>query len=286
MKLLCIFSCSAVLLYSGCVRSIAVQTMGAIVDGGMEAITEEQDLILAEKSIPANLKLLEVMLKEEPEDTRLLRLLSEGYSSYAMGFVEDYDVERARALYLRGRDFGMRVLRQDTRLARALDGSIDELKAELADRSCEDVAAIFWTAFGWGSYINLSLTSPDALADLPRVEALMNFVATTDSSFYYGGAHLFLGVLYGGRPAILGGNAGLSKRHFEAALRINQGKFLLTYVYYARSYAVQTLNEAWFVELLMKVGEASPDILPQVGLANAIAKRKARSLLDHRSDFF
>lgn len=286
MKLVCLFSCSTVLLLSGCIRSIAVQTMGAIVDDGMEAITEEQDLILAEKAIPANLKLLEVMLKQEPEDTRLLRMLSEGYSSYAMGFVEDYDVERARALYLRGRNFGLRVLRQDEQLARALDGSVDELRAELANRSREDVSAIFWTAFGWGSYINLSRTSPDALADLPRVEALMHFVASMDSTFYYGGAHLFLGVLYGGRSPILGGNADLSKRHFETALRINHGKFLMTYVYYAQSYAVQTLNEAWFVELLMKVGDASPDILPQVRLANAIAKRKAKSLLDRRSDFF
>jgi hypothetical protein len=189
-------------------------------------------------------------------------------------------------LYLRGRDFGLRILRQDRNLAQALDGSVDDLRAELAGCSPESVPAIFWTAFGWGNYINVTLTSPDALADLPRVEALMHFVASKDSAFYYGGAHLFLGVLYGGRSPLLGGNTDLSKQHFENALRINEGKFLLTYVYYARSYAVQTLNEEWFVELLTKVGEASLDVLPEMRLANAVAKRKAKALLDRRSDFF
>ena len=72
---------------------------------------------------------------------------------------------------------------------------IEDLKAELAKRDKDDVPGIFWTAFGWGSYIQLSLTEPSALADLPRTEAMMDFVARVDSGFYYGGAHLFLGTL-------------------------------------------------------------------------------------------
>lgn len=286
MKVLHFLIGSAFFLFVGCIQQIAVSTVGSIVDDGFEGFTEEQDLDLAEKALPANLKLLEVMLKNDPDNDRLLLLLSEGYNSYSLGFVEDSDLERAKMFYIRARDYGLRILRQDRTLAKALAGSVDDLKAALSKLDEDDVPGVFWAAFGWISYINLSRTSPDALADLPRAEAMMNFVVEKDSSFYFGGAHLILGALYGSRPRILGGDANLSKQHFEKALRINQGKFLMTYVYYAQSYAVQTLNDSLFEQLLAKVDEASLEILPSFRLANAIAKKKAKLLLEQKAELF
>ncbi len=286
MKTFNIFLLAASLLFSGCIQGIAINTVGGIVDDGFTALTEEQDLDIAEKALPANLKLLEVMLKSDPGNERLLLLVSQGYSSYALGFVEDREPERARMLYLRGRDYALRILQKNKSLAQALNGSPDDLRNELALHEKEDVPAVFWAAFGWGSYINLSLTSPDALADLPKTEVLMNFAAEKDSTFYYGGAHVFLGTLYGSRGRMLGGNPERSREHFEKALRINGGKFLMTYVYYARSYAVQTLNEALFDELLAKVSETSLEVLPEFRLANAIAKKKAQLLAERRADLF
>ncbi len=275
-----------VVLFTGCIQTIAVSTVGGIVDEGFSALTEEKDLDFAEKALPGNIKLLEVMLKNKPEDVRLLTLTSQGYSSYALAFLEDSLQERARDFYLRGRDFGMRILRQDKDLAKALDGSVDDLKAALRTYDSEMVPAAFWTAFGWGSYIYLSLGDPDAIADLPRAEALMEFVVKNDSSFYYGGAHVFLGTLYGSRPKMLGGNIDLAKAHFARALLINGGKFLMTYVYQARSVAVQTLDEALFDECLQKVESASLEILPEFRLANAIAKKKAQLLKSRRAELF
>jgi hypothetical protein len=286
MKPLLSLVSAAALVFSGCIQQIAISTVGGIVHDGFEALTEEQDLEFAEKALPANIKLLEVMLKSDPDNPELLTLISQGYSSYALGFVEDIDAARARVFYLRARDYALRILRKDHLLAKALDGSIDDLKLELKRLDKDDVPAVFWTAFAWGSYINLSLSSPDALADLPRAEAMMTFVARVDSTFYYGGADVFLGTLAGSRPKIFGGDAEQSRRHFERALRINNGKFLMTYVYYARSYAVQTLDEALFEDLLTKVDQASIDIFPEFRLANAIAKRKAHLLLARRGDLF
>jgi hypothetical protein len=278
--------CCSALLFTGCVRTIAISTVGGIVDDGFEAFTEEQDLAFAEQALPGNLKLLEVMLKSDPTNVRLLRLASQGYSSYALAFLEDRDPERARMFYLRGRDYALSILRQDDGLARALDGTVEDLRQALATRGIDDVPGVFWAAFGWGRCIQLSLTSPDAIGDLPRAEIMMDFVARTDSLFYYGGAHLFLGTLYGSRPKILGGDAAKAREHFEAALRLNGGKFLLTYVYYARSYAVQTQNEALFEELLGIVDRASLEVLPKFRLANAVAKEKARRLMEQKKDLF
>jgi hypothetical protein len=281
---LCLVAASV--MFGGCVQSIAVSTVGGIVDDGFVAFTEEDDLEFAEQALPGNLKLVDVMLKSEPENERLLRLASEGYSSYALAFLEDENPDRARAFYLRGRDYGLRLLRQNERVAEALDGSPDDLRTVLAAQDRDLVPAAFWTAFGWGGYINITLTSPDAIADLPRVEALMEFIANCDSSFYFGGADLFLGALYGSRPRMLGGDPDRSRAHFERALAINGGKFLMTHVYYAQSYAVQTQDEALFEDLLMRVERTSLEVLPEYKLANAVAKEKARLLIARKSDLF
>ncbi|MBI4535157.1 MAG: hypothetical protein HY708_02690 [Ignavibacteriae bacterium] len=286
MKTASFISCCAVLLFSGCIQTIAVRSVGGIVEDGFEALTEEQDLQLAAQAIPGNLKLLEVMLKNDLENTKLLKLVSEGYASYALGFVEDEDPERARLFYLRARDYGLRIVRQNSQLSKAFDGSLDDWKAALSRASKDDVPGIFWTAFAWGSYINISLTDIDAIAALPKVEAMMDFVASVDSTYYYAGAHLFLGTLYGSRPKILGGDPELSRDHFETALRITEGKFLMTHVYYAKSYAAQTLNEALFEELLSTVQKTSLDVLPSFRLGNAIAKKKADLLLSKKEDYF
>ncbi len=60
----------------------------------------------------------------------------------------------------------------------------------------------------------------------------------------------------------------------------------MTYVYYAQSYAVQTLNDLLFEELLAKVDQASLEILPSFRLANAIAKKKAKLLLERKPELF
>jgi hypothetical protein len=286
MKFLGFCAFIVLFLFSGCVQTIAVNAVGGIADEGFSAFTEESDLDFAEQALPGNIKLLEVMLKNSPDNTRLLALLSQSYNSYALGFLEDKDPVRAREFYLRGRDYGLRILRQNADLAKALGGTPDDLKAALARLSPDNAPAVFWTAFGWGSYIYLSLDNTDAIGDLPRAEMLMKFVADNDSTFYYGGAHVFLGTLYGSRPKLLGGDPAVAKEHFEAALRINRGRFLMTYVYYARSYAVQTQNEPLFVELLTKVQDTPLDILPEFRLANAIAKKKAGLLLAHKNDLF
>jgi len=286
MKITLLVCSAALVAFSGCIRTLAVSTVGGIADDGFDAFTSESDLEFAGQALPGNLKLLEVMLKSDPDNERLLRLLSQGYASYALAFLEGKDDARAKDFYVRSRDFGYRIMRQDAALSKALDGTPDDLKAELAKRGKDDASGVFWSAFGLGSYIQLSLQDPTALADLPKAEVMMEYVARVDSSYYYGGAHLFLGTLAGIRPRMLGGNPEKSKAHFETAIRISGGKFLMTYVYYASSYAVQTQNEALFTELLTKVRNASIDILPEFRLANAIAKKKAEALLARKSDLF
>jgi hypothetical protein len=274
------------LLLQGCVQTLAIRTMGGIMDYGLEAFNEEGDLKLAEDALGSNLKLVESLIKGDPENQKLLLMASQGFNAYALAFAEDDSVERARMFYLRGRDYGLRALTQNSRIKEALEKDVASLQAALQTLSKDDVPAVFWTAFGWGSYINITRTDVSAIADLPKVLAMMEFVRQTEPTYYYGGPYLILGSIESSMPQVLGGKPDKAKEYFERALAVNGGKFLLTYVYYAKTYAVQMQDQPLFESLLKKVDDASPDILPEARLSNMIAKKKAKLLRDHINDIF
>jgi len=267
-------------------KSIVVSSLGGFLDDAFIAVNEESDLQIAERSIASNLKLLDAMLKTKPNDEHLLLLASQGYAGYALGFVEDENQFRAKELYLRAKNYAQKILLEKKSFQNGLDGSVENFQTALNQSSSDDVPAIFWTALSWGSYAYLDLTNPDAIASLPKIEAMMKFVAEHDSTYYFSGANFFLGALYGSRPAMLGGDMNKSKQYFESALRINKGKFLLTQFYYAKYYAVQTQNQELFEQLLSTVENSSLDIFPEQKLTNAIAKKKAAILRSKINDLF
>jgi len=273
-------------LFEGCIQTIALRSMGGILDNGLASFNEESDLQLAHEALGSNLKLIEAMIKSDPDNEQFLIFAAQGYNAYALAFCEDDSVERARVFYLRAKEYGMRVLMKNKKFKEALDGDMAAFREAITTFDKDDVPAIFWTAFSWGSYINITRTDVAGLADLSKVNALIAFVAEKNPSFYYGGAYLFLGTIEGSTPKALGGNPDKSKKYFEKCLALNGGKFLMTQLYYARTYAVAIQDQPLFESLLKQVEEASTDILPEARLANVIAKKKARKLLSQSNELF
>ncbi len=273
----------------GIFQAIAVKSTTGILDKGMEAVFEESDLGLAEQAIASDLKLLEALHKSDPGNDHLLLMLTQGYTGYALGFVEDDSangIERAKMFYARARDYGLEVLRKNKAFNVAFDENPAAFTKSLESFSDDDVPIIFWTANAWGNLINLSLDDPAVLVDLYKVNAMMEFVLHHDEQYYFGSAHLYFGMILATTPKVLGGNPEKAKEHFERCLEISKNKFLLAYVYYARSYAVQVQNQQLFESLLKKVEDAPIDILPEQRLVNAVAKKKARLLLAQESELF
>jgi len=274
-------------LSSGCSsRRLAVQATLPLIASQIISMQEERDADLAEKAIPASLKMLEGLAKEDPENVWILQKLAEGFCGYAFSFLEDREPDRASGLYLRGKNYAFRALEIESngRTWRGL--SLDEWSKRLAEVTPLQQPALFWAGQCWGSWLSLNLDSMEAFSSLPRIDALMNRMVTLAPDFHYAGSHLFLGAYYGGRSRMLGGNPDKAKNHFEQALRITEGKYLLISFLYAKTYAVQNQNQKLFKTQLDKVLEASDDVLPEQRLANQIAKRKAAVLLGKIDELF
>ena len=63
---------------------------------------EERDPELVKQAIPANLKTLEGLLKQDPDNTWILETLAKGFCGYAFSFLEVIEPERASSFILSG----------------------------------------------------------------------------------------------------------------------------------------------------------------------------------------
>ena len=264
---------------------MALRSVDSVFNNTVAALLSESDLRFAESAIAGDMKLLEGVVESDPSNVRYLELACMGYTSYALAFAED---EPARALlfYSRARDYGIRglLLRGVPRSTFSADAAA--MTASLRRLGTGDVPLAFWTADAWGSAIRLEPDDPDAVASVPTANALMEWVKEREPDFFYGGPYLYFGVYYGSYPPALGGRPDLSRENFERAVASAKGRFLMTDVLYARTYAVLTQDRDLFHELLTRVVAAPPDLLPEQRLANAVARQRARQLLAHEEEMF
>ncbi|MGD2064299.1 MAG: TRAP transporter TatT component family protein [Nitrospirota bacterium] len=275
------------LLIAGCTpKQAVVRTTGLILPDAVAVMNAEPDLEIARTAAGANLKLAEALLRADPNNRHLAAATAQGFAGYALAFVEGEDPNRAAALYRRGKEIGLAALSRDRKVAAALDGSDAEFAASVQRIGKADKELLLWTAVCWGKWVDLSRTDPVAIADLPRVEALWRRLLELDETYYYAAPHLFLGIFYGGRSPMLGGRPDEARMHFERAIAITEGRFLLTRLYYAQYYARQTMDRALFAEQLDLILRAPPDILPEMRLANTVAKERATELLSRIDEWF
>ena len=114
----------------------------------------------------------------------------------------------------------------------------------------------------------------------------MQRVLELDETFYYGGAHMYFGVFYGGRAPMFGGDFKKSEAHFDRAREITHGDLLVADLLQAQYLSRQKLDRKDFHKRLTKIIEAPEDLYPDLTLLNQISKRKARLLLKEEAKWF
>jgi hypothetical protein len=88
----------------------------------------------------------------------------------------------------------------------------------------KDVPDLFTLGSAWAAWIQARRKNWNAVAEISRVEAIMQRVVELDEFYQDGQAHLYLGVLATFLPQALGGKPDVGKRHFERALEISKDK--------------------------------------------------------------
>jgi predicted anti-sigma-YlaC factor YlaD len=288
---------SAVPLPGCSIRSIAVNSLGnALAKGGSNYATDE-DPELVREAIPFGLKTIEGLLQESPRHKGLLYAAVSGFTQYAYGFIQqDADFSeaqdlaratalrtRARKLYLRALDYGLRGLEVD------FPGFRDRLRSDpavaLLPTRKTHVPLLYWTANAWGAAISLAINDSELAVDQRLAEALMKRALELDEGYELGSGHDFFIAYEAGRASV-GGSMERARRHMERSIQISKGVRAWPYVSFAESASVPRQDKKEFEALLGKALAVDAHKVTDQRLANLLAQRRARWLMTRIDELF
>jgi predicted anti-sigma-YlaC factor YlaD len=271
--------CVTLALSSGCsVRQYAASSLGDALASGGDVYAADDDIDLVGAATPFGLKTIESLLETVPEHKGLLLAAARGFTQYAYVYVqlpaedaEERDVahayaelERARRLYVRARNYGLRGLKV----------------------APDDVALLYWTAVAWSAAIALSKDRPAELAGLRDADALLQRAAALDVDYDHGTLHTFLIGYEMARPNSAKGAEALARAHFERAVALSEGRQAAPFVSLAESVSIPGRDRGEFERLLKQALAVDTDARPQWRLANLVMQRRARRLLARADEFF
>jgi len=293
---------AALLPLAGC-GGLAAKVASSALTAGGDAYGSDDDPELVRAAVPFGLKTMEGVLEARPDDQRLLLALCSGFTQYGYAFVaSDADAadlsgrlaeskqlrERARHLFLRARDYGLRALDEahgglGRRLRSARDPAAVLAEAKLGK---DAVPALYWTASAWTLAIVNGKGDMGLVAELPIPIAMMERALALDEAWGEGALHEFFLSYLATRSAAEGGGPGPVKAHLDRALTLSMNKKLAPRVAYAEGYLVQAADRDAFTATLEEVLRADPGETPRHRLVNVLSQRRARLLLDHVDDLF
>lgn len=247
-------------------------------------ILDQDDVVTARDGIPAWLLLVDGLIQGSPQDAGMLTAGARLYGAYAGGFIDN--PARAQRLSARAFDYAKRATCIELPpLCKEIDAPFDAFQAELAKTRRENVPVLYGLATSWAARIQSNTSDWNAIADIPKVQALLERVVALAPDHAKGEPYMYLGVLATLRPASLGGKPDEGKADFEKALTLSEGQNQMVRVLYAKHYARLVFDKDLHDRLLNEVIAADPHA-PGLTLINVLAQQQAHELLESGKDYF
>ena len=268
---------------------IAILTIQACSIGNLptnlsRSMMNQEDPELVRTAAPAYLLMLDALVATYPYDETFLIPAAKLYGAYAGVFSNDE--AQTRRMANRAKEYAQRALcENEDDLCEALDLQIQDIVLELDDLDEDELTLVYTYAAAWASWIQANSSDWDAVAQLPKVKILFNWVLRYDPNYDNGTAQVYMGVLESQLPPSLGGRPDLAKMHFENAILASNNKHLMAKVLYAQQYARLLFEQELHDRLLTEVINADP-IAEGLTLINQLAKQQAKVLLAESAEYF
>ncbi|MEZ4298458.1 MAG: TRAP transporter TatT component family protein [Polyangiaceae bacterium] len=277
---------------TGCIKQMLLDGQIESTRKASAAVDTVGDYEVANNAAFAGLAQFEGMHYLAPDNENALFMLTKGWAGATFGFIEDrmeeaedvegmdsplwlYQQERTKQGYDRAIHYGVELVEKKNPGFKEATRNDDTMKAWLQGFDVSDVPNLFWLGYAWIAKVNAGKDDPALVAELYVGVAIMERVAELDGTYMYGSPHTILGA-YHARSAAA--ELDESKKHFDEAIKISEGKVMLPKVQLAAKYYCLKGDREAYVKTLTEVVEAG-DTLPEQRLQNAIAKRRARRYL-------
>jgi predicted anti-sigma-YlaC factor YlaD len=285
--------------HTGCsIKMMAINTLGNALADGSSGFGKDDDPELVRDAVPFALKTIESLLDSSPKHIGLLQAACSGFTQYAYAFIQqeadfieakDLDRatemrKRAKKLYLRARDYGIRAFEVD------FPGFGDRLRtqtdATLAKLEKKHVALLYYTGASWAAAFAVDVTDSSLSVEQTLFEKMLRRALALDETYELGSLHDFF-ISWEAGHAGAGGSIEKAREHYARARELAAGQRVSPLVSYAESVLVaeqkkkefeQLLNEALAIDL----GKTPPE----QKLANVLSQRRAKWLLSRVDELF
>ncbi|GAB3736910.1 hypothetical protein GCM10028794_18080 [Silanimonas algicola] len=274
----------AALLAAGC-TSIVDKATQRFADNLGSAVLNADDPATVRDGLPAYLLLLDGLIEGDPDNVGTLLAAANLNGAYAGNFTGP-DTARAQRLASRALAYAKRATCiEEAGLCATLEGNPDVFAEALEGVPDERVGLIYGLAAAWAGHIQANRDDWGAVADLPKVEALLLRVVAIDANHDGGLPLVYLGVLNSLRPAAVGGKPEVGKAYFQQAIDASEGRNLYAKTLMAEFHARLVFDQSLHDRLLTEVLAADPKA-PRYTLMNTLAQVRAKALLESGKDYF
>ena len=283
------------LLLSSCsVQHFVVNKAGDALSGDSSSVARDDDPEFIRAAAPFSLKLIESLLAKSPQHQGMLLAAASGFTQYSYAFiqldadqVEDHDFDRsqqlrarAKRMYLRARDYGLRGL--EVRHGGMTAALRRDPVAALVSADAADAGFLYWTGVSWAAAISQGKDDPQLVGDLAIVDALAARADALAPDFGHGSLQSFLITYEMARAA----RPEVARAHFTRALAASDGRAAGPYVALAESVCVPQRSRAEFAAMLDAALAIDADKYPDQRLENLIMQSRARWLKSRIDELF
>ena len=288
----------ALALSQGCaLKRMGFERMADAISATATTFARDNDPEFVRTGAPSTLKMVEMLLDQDPRHPGLLLTACSGFTQYAYAFLQ-VDAElveptsaaeaaalrsRAALMYDRARDYCLRAL--DVARPGLRDALLSGKTDLLARATRDEVAELYWTAAAWGGSVGVSPSPLLRFAELPAIRATLRRALELQPDWERGAIHEAM-IALEGLPAIAGGSPERARKHFDEAVRLSNGQSAFAYMTMATSVAQPAKDRAEFERLLKAALAIDVNREPALRLANLIAQKRSRALLARSSQLF
>jgi hypothetical protein len=265
---------------------MALNRMASALSSASSVYESDNDPEFVRLAAPSTLKTVEMLLKESPDQPKLLLTACSGFTQYSYGFLHveaelktsdenaAKDLKtRASKMYQRARGYclhGLELRHSALTLPALTKDPMTALRGTVRD----DVPWLYWTAASWGAELTLAPNQLARGAEVAIVRTLLMRARDLDEAWDHGAIYEAL-IPFDGLSPLLGGSPARARADFDKAMELTEKKSVFAYVALAGTISDPVEKR----RLLEQALAIDPSTLTTRRLTNLIAQRYARALL-------
>lgn len=275
---------------------MGINRMADALSSTATAYSRDDDPEFVRLAAPSTLKLVEMLLDEQPAHPGLLMTACSGFTQYAYGFLQVEAEVREPSDAAASRDLRARAARMYDRASAYCGRALGlrhpqflETRPQAVDAltrtNAADVPLLYWTAVSWGGKLSVADNQLQLIGSVVKIRQMLTRALELDEGWEGGALHEAM-IAVEGLPALAGGSRARARTHFDRAVALSGDQSAFAYVVMATSVAQPARNRPEFERLLRAALAIDVSKRPSLRLVNLIAQKRARFLLSRVDRLF